>query len=104
MIGVTQDVPGALGERLSMRSDVEAMVGQVEWETAVRGDCEGRGRVPALFFTLTAPVYKWERLNRLIRRSTGSGKTPPGRRLLRGATASSEMRRATRRLSSGTCR
>ena len=38
MIGVTQAVPGALGERLSMRSDVEAMVGQVEWETAIRGD------------------------------------------------------------------
>ena len=47
------------------------MVGRVEWETAARGDNEGRGRAPALPISLTGPDYKWERLGRLIPRFSG---------------------------------
>ena len=33
------------------------------------------GRIPALFMTLTAAIYKWERLNRVIRRWLGLPET-----------------------------
>ena len=67
------------------------MVGQIEWGMSRRGDSDGAGRIPALFVTLAAAVYKWGRLNRLIRRWVGlpeivEGETPQGQnaRFFRG--------------------
>ena len=47
------------------------MVGQIEWETSRKGDNDGAGRIPALFVTFADAIYKWGRLNRLIRRWAG---------------------------------
>jgi hypothetical protein len=75
MLGVQSNSPGSLGEKLRHRKELEAMVDQVEWETAVFGTNEGKGRIPALFFTFTVQIYKWEQLNRLIRRFYGLSET-----------------------------
>ena len=45
-----------------MRQELEAMVHQLETETADAGENQGRGRIPAGFCTLTCPVYKWRQL------------------------------------------
>ena len=61
-----------------MRNDLEAFVNQKEWETSQAGDNDGKGRIPAAFLTFTTAIYKWERLNRLIRRFRGLPETVPG--------------------------
>ena len=75
MIAFASKIPSTLGESTRARSDIECMANQIEWETSRRGDNDGMGRIPALFMTLTAPVYKWEMLNRLIRRWIGAAET-----------------------------
>ena len=66
MATATQSVPGSIGERRRMRAELEAMVEQKEDETAELGENGGKGRLPAVFTTLTASVYKWEQLHRLM--------------------------------------
>ena len=66
MSTATQTVPGSIGERRRMRAELEALVEQKEDETAELGENAGKGRLPAVFTTLTASVYKWEQLHRLI--------------------------------------
>ena len=78
MIAYTTEIPGTLGESTQARQRLEAMVDQIEWETSRRGENEGVGRIHALFMTLTAAVYKWERLNRIIRRWKGLPETADG--------------------------
>ena len=78
MIAYTAEIPGTLGESAQARQRLETMVDQIERETPRRGDNEGVGRIPALFTTLTAPVYKWERSTRLIRRWKGLPDTVEG--------------------------
>ena len=85
MVTFCGDIPATLGESLKSRQQVDRMVDQIEWETARRGGNEGLGRIPALFVTFTAAIYKWERLNRLIRRWRGlperaEGEIPTERR------------------------
>ncbi len=70
VVGQTANVPGSVGEKLKQRGDVEAMVRQIEWETAMEGDNENRGRIPAYFITFTTAIYKWDGLSRLIRQYT----------------------------------
>ena len=45
-----------------MRQELEAMVHQIEADTADLGENAGGGRIPAGFCTLTCPVYKWHQL------------------------------------------
>ena len=71
MVVLAKKIPGAIGEAYESRRKLNAMVDQIEWETSRRCDNDGAGRIPALFVTLTAAVYKWERLSRLIRRWAG---------------------------------
>ena len=59
MSTATSDLPGSVGERRRMRQELEAMVHQIEAETADAGENGGAGRIPAGFCTLTCPVYKW---------------------------------------------
>jgi hypothetical protein len=56
-----------------MRQELEAMVHQIETETADNGENAGAGRIPAGFSTLTCAVYKWEQLHTTILKSY-----PPG--------------------------
>ena len=56
-----------------MRQELEAMVHQIEAETADAGENGGAGRVPAGFCTLTCPVYKWQQLHDVLLRSYPSG-------------------------------
>ncbi len=49
-----------------MRQELEAMVHQIEAETADAGENGGQGRVPAGFCTLTTAVYKWDQLHELL--------------------------------------
>jgi len=62
MSTATSRLPGSVGERRKMRQELEAMVHQVEAETADAGENAGAGRIPAGFCTLTCPVYKWRQL------------------------------------------
>ena len=66
MMVVTSDLPGIVGERMSMRADLERMVDQIESETAAMGDNGGQGRLPAYFATFTCAVYKWHQLHEMI--------------------------------------
>ena len=68
MIAYTSEIPGTLGEATHARQRLETTADQIERETSRMGDNEGAGGIHSLFVTLAAPVYKWERLNRLIRR------------------------------------
>ena len=65
-------MPGSVGERRKMRQELEAMVHQIEAETADAGENGGAGRIPAGFCTLTCPVYKWEQLHELVLRTYDS--------------------------------
>jgi hypothetical protein len=62
MSTATNNLPGSVGERRTMRQQLEAMVHQKEAETADAGENGGAGRIPAGFCTLTCPVYKWHQL------------------------------------------
>ena len=56
-----------------MRQELEAIVHQVEAETADLGMDGGSGRIPSGFCTLTCPVYKWARLHETLLKSYPSG-------------------------------
>ena len=74
LVSFSDQFPGSVGQKIAQKHVLEAKVNQIEWETGVRGENEGRGRLPALFMTFTSAVYKWERLNRMIRRCLGKPK------------------------------
>ena len=78
MLGTQANIKGTLAERLQMRGDLSAFTDQLEWETAVKGDNDGRGRLPAALITFTSAIYHWERLNRLIRRFYGQPEVVSG--------------------------
>ena len=40
------------------REKLNAMADQIEWETSRRGDNDESGRIPAIFLTFTAAIYK----------------------------------------------
>jgi hypothetical protein len=73
MSTATNQLPGSIGERRLMRQELEAMVYQIEAETADIGENAGAGRIPAGFCTLTCPVYKWTQLHETILKSYPSG-------------------------------
>jgi hypothetical protein len=73
MSTATNQLPGSVGERRKMRQQLEAMVYQIEAETADQGENAGAGRIPAGFCTLTCPVYKWTQLRDTILKSYPSG-------------------------------
>ena len=73
MSSATSKLPGSVGERRKMRQELEAMVHQIETETADNGENAGAGRIPAGFSTMTCAVYKWEQLHTTILKSY-----PPG--------------------------
>ena len=73
MSTVTSGLPGSVGERRKMRHELEAMVQQIEAETADNDENGGAGRVPAGFCTLTCPVYKWQQLHETILKSYPDG-------------------------------
>ena len=52
-----------------MRQHLEAMVDQIEHETADLGEHYGAGRLPAGFCTLTCQIFKWEQLYKTILKS-----------------------------------
>ena len=56
-----------------MRQELEAMVHQVEAETADLGMNGGAGRIPSGFCTLTCAVYKWTQLHETVLKSYPSG-------------------------------
>ena len=69
----TNQLPGSIGERRNMRQQLEAMVHQIEAETADLGENAGVGRIPAGFGTLTCPVFKWRQLHDTLLKSYPSG-------------------------------
>ena len=73
MSTATNQLPGSIGERRKMRQQLEAMVHQIEAETADLGENAGAGRIPAGFCTLTCPVYKWRQLHDTLLKSYPSG-------------------------------
>ena len=73
MSSVTNMIPGSIGERRKMRQELEAMVHQVEAETADLGMNGGAGRIPAGFCTLTCAVYKWAQLHDTVLKAYPSG-------------------------------
>lgn len=77
MVAPTAPIPGTIGEAYMARLEVERLVDKLEWETSLSGDIEGIGRIPGRFTTLAAPVFKWVRLNRLIRKWKGGSETVP---------------------------
>ena len=73
MSSVANMIPGSIGERRKMRAEPEAMVHQVEAETADLGMNGGAGRIPSGFCTLTCAVYKWAQLHEAVLKSYPSG-------------------------------
>ncbi len=73
MSTVTNLIPGSIGERRKMRQDLEAMVHQIEAESADFGMNGGAGRIPSGFCTLTCPVYKWAQLHETVLKAYPSG-------------------------------
>ena len=73
MSSATSGMPGSVGERRHMRQELEAMVHQLEAETADLGMNGGAGRIPSGFCTLTCAVYKWTQLHEKILQSFPSG-------------------------------
>ena len=73
MSTVTNLIPGSIGERRKMRQELEAMVHQVEAETADLGMNGGAGRIPSGFCTLTCSVYKWAQLHETLLKAYPSG-------------------------------
>ena len=49
MSSATNLIPGSIGERRKMRQELDAMVHQIEAETADLGKNAGAGRIPAGF-------------------------------------------------------
>ena len=70
---VANSIPGSIGERRNMRQELEAMVHQVEAETADFGMNGGAGRIPSGFCTLTCSVYKWAQLHTTLLKAYPSG-------------------------------
>ena len=70
MSSATSGLPGSVGERRNMRQQLQAMVHQIEAETADADENGGAGRVPAGFCTLTCPVYKWHQLHDCVLKHT----------------------------------
>ena len=68
-------IAGSIGERRLMRQHLEAMVDQIESESAEAGANRGAGRLPAGFCTLTCQVFKWDQLFRTILKSYSSDST-----------------------------
>ena len=66
MSSATSAIPGSVGERRNMRQELEAMVHQVEAETADLGMNGGAGRIPSGFCTLICAVYKWAQLHETV--------------------------------------
>ena len=73
MSTVTNQIPGSIGERRDMRQQLEAMVHQIEAETADLGMNGGAGRIPSGFCTLTCSVYKWAQLHATLLKAYPSG-------------------------------
>ena len=73
MSTATNLIPGSIGERRNMRQELEAMVHQVEAETADFGMNGGAGRIPSGFCTLTCSVYKWAQLHTTLLKAYPSG-------------------------------
>ena len=73
MSTVTNLIPGSIGERRKMRQELEAMVHQIEAETADTGMNGGAGRIPSGFCTLTCSVYKWAQLHATLLKAYPSG-------------------------------
>ena len=73
MSTVTNLIPGSIGERRKMRQQLEAMVHQIEAETADFGMNGGAGRIPSGFCTLTCSVYKWAQLHATLLKAYPSG-------------------------------
>ena len=73
MSTATNAIPGSIGERRKMRQVLEAMVLQVEAETADLGMNGGAGRIPSGFCTLSCAVYKWAQLHETVLKSYPSG-------------------------------
>ena len=73
MSSATNAIPGSIGERRKMRQELEAMVHQVEAETADLGMNGGAGRIPSGFCTLTCAVYKWAQFHETVLKSYPSG-------------------------------
>ena len=71
MVAFNSHVPAEIFDAYMARQEFERMVDRIEWETSMRGDNEGVGRIPALFTTLTAPWCIWRRLNKLIAKWQG---------------------------------
>ena len=69
MSSATSAIPGGIGERRNMRQELEAMVHQMEAETADLGMNGGAGRIPSGFCTLTCAVYKWAQLHETVLKS-----------------------------------
>ena len=85
MVALAKNTPGTIGDAYLGRKKLNAMAGQIEWETSRRGDNDGVGRIHALFSTFAAAIYKCDRLNRLIRRWADlpvilNGETQQGRK------------------------
>ena len=60
---------------------LNAIFEQIERETSRRGGNEGAGRIPAVVGAISASVYKWDRMNRLIRSWAGLPETVDGEAL-----------------------
>ena len=73
MSSATNLILGSIGERRKMRQELEAMVHQVEAETADLGMNGGSGRIPSGFCTRTRPVYKLAQLHETLLKSYPSG-------------------------------
>ena len=73
MSSATSAIPGSIGERRNMLAELEAMVHQVEAETADLNMNGGAGRIPSGFCTLTCAVYKWAQLHETVLKSYPSG-------------------------------
>jgi hypothetical protein len=69
MSTTSANIPGSISERGQMRQHLEAMVDQIEHETADLGEHHGAGRLPAGFCTLTCQIFKWEQLYKTILKS-----------------------------------
>ena len=73
MSTMTNFIPGSIGEGRKMRQELEAMVHQIEAETADLGMNDGVGRIPSGFCTLTCAVYKWAQLHETVLKAYPSG-------------------------------
>ena len=73
MSTATNLVPVSVGKRRKMRQALEAMVHQVEAETADPGMNGGAGRIPSCFCVLVCDVYTWVQQHDTVLKSHPSG-------------------------------